>query len=90
MTQPNPNDGQGGDQAGGGKPAAKAPAPKLLDVVEFVHRDVITGGDLTGIGVVVRAPEKDDQTVAVRPLAHFHHEVTLANVTALSAADFEG
>ena len=86
MTQPN-NDGQGD---GGSKPAApKGPAPKLLDVVEFVHRDVLTGGDLKGIGVVVRAPGKDDQTVAVRPLAHFHHEVPLAGVTALSAADYE-
>lgn len=89
MTQPNPSDGQGGgdSNAGGGKP--KAPAVKLLDVVEFTHPDVLTGGDHTGVGVVVRAPGKDDQTVAVRPLAHFHHEVALANVAALSAADYE-
>lgn len=86
MTQPNSNDGQGDPNAG--KPGSKAPAVKLLDVVEFAHSDVVTGEDITGIGVVVRAG-KDAQTVAVRPLAHYYHEVALADVAAISADDLD-
>lgn len=87
MTEPS-GGGQGGGNSGA-KPSGSKAAVKLLDVVEFTHHDVLTGGDHTGIGVVVRAPGKDDPTVAVRPLAHFHHEVPVADVAALSAADYE-
>jgi hypothetical protein len=78
VTQPNPDE-QGGK-------AGKAPAARVLDVVEYTHRDLITGHEVTAVGVVVRA-EKDDRTVAVRPLAHHHLEVDPANVTPLSATD---
>ena len=91
MTQPN-NEGPGDTgTGGGGRPsaAAKAPeAPKLLDVVKFTHPDVLTGRDIEGIGVVVRS-DKDDVTVAVRPLEQHYHEVEFANVAVLNAADFD-
>lgn len=75
-----------GDDQNDNKPAAKASAVKRLDVVEFTHRDILTGEDVTQVGVVVRA-EKGEQTVAVRPLSHHYLEVDQANVTPLSADD---
>jgi hypothetical protein len=88
MDQPNPNDGQGDPNAGGRGSSAKAPAVKLLDVVKFTHHDIITGRDVDKIGLVVRA-DKDDPTVAVRPLEHHFHEVDPAELSVINAADFD-
>jgi hypothetical protein len=87
MTQPTPSDlDPAANSSSGSSSKAKAPAVKVLDVVEYTHHDLITGHEVTHVGVVVRA-DKDDQTVAVRPLAHHYLEVDPANVTPLAAAD---
>lgn len=81
-----PNEGESG--AGRSGQPAKAAAVKLLDVVKFTHHDVITGRDVDKIGVVVRA-DKDDPTVAVRPLEHHYHEVDPGELSVINAADVD-
>ncbi len=84
MTQPNPDQGNQGDS----KPAPKPASVKVLDVVEYLHHDLLTGRDVTHVGVVVRA-DKGDQTAAVRPLSHHHLEVGLADITPISADEID-
>lgn len=76
MTQPNPGDGDG-------KPAAKAPAAKVGDIVSYTRRDPLSGLVEELIGVVVRAAEKGIAHL-IRPLAHYAHEVDPADVTGTS------
>jgi hypothetical protein len=70
----------------GSSSSRKRPAAAVLDVVEFTHVDVVTGDEVTGVGVLVRA-DKDDATYAVRPLAAHYLEVDPGKVTPLTASD---
>lgn len=95
MTQPNPNpnpndqaEAEAKAKADAEAKAKAAKAVKLLDVVKFTHHDIITGRDIDKIGVVVRS-DKDDPTVAVRPLEHHFHEVDPAELSVINAADFD-
>lgn len=79
-----PND-QG--SSGSGSSSKKAPAVKVLDVVQFTRHDPITGHDHTDVGVVVDVDEGGGPLV-VRPLAGYHHtDVDPGNVQVLTASD---
>lgn len=67
--------------------AKKAPAVKVLDVVQFTRHDTITGSDHTDLGVVVDV-DSGGGPLVVRPLAAHHHtDVDPANVQVLTPAD---
>jgi hypothetical protein len=78
MTEPTP-----ADVPGKGK---SAPAAKVLDVVQYTHVDPVFDTEVTHVGVLVRA-DKDDQTWAVRPLAHHHLEVDPSSVVPVTGSD---
>lgn len=83
MTQPS------GDQSSSSPSSSskKAPALKVLDVVQFTRHDVITGSDHTDLGVVVDVDANGGPAV-IRPLAAHHHtDVDPANCQVLTAAD---
>lgn len=81
MTQPS------GESSSSSSSSKKAPAVKVLDVVQFTRHDPITGSDHTDLGVVVDV-DSNGGPLVVRPLAAFHHtDVDPANVQVLTAAD---
>lgn len=87
MSSPTPNDAAAASNQGSNQGKGKdAPKVKLLDVVEYRHKDTILGHDFTHVGVVVR-DASDGGSIAVRPLENRHLEVDPADVTPISADD---
>lgn len=82
MTQPNPDQGQQGQESSSSS-NRKAPKVKVTDVVSYVHRDHILGLEHDELGVVTEVGD----VLQVRPLAGHYVQVDPADVTVVSADD---